>query len=129
MLKDIIMLEVNGKKNVLGQVEIETPSEFMFSTITEQILNCHIFEEFIDEIFIFTIEHLTSEFEEKIKNVYITFIGDDDEFICSIVIDRFKPKKEMYRMRVVDWQATGKVFKYVYPEDEDYNKDDLKPQF
>lgn len=129
MLKNTVMLEVNGKKDVLGQVEIETPSEFMFSTVTEQILNCHIFEEFIDEVFIFTIEHLVHEFEEKIKNVYITFIDKDDEFVCSIVIDRFKPKKEMYRMRVIDWQATGKVFKYACSEDEDYNKNNLKPQF
>ena len=127
MLKNIIMLEVNGKKNMLGQVELETPSEFMFATITEQILNCHIFDEYIDEIFMYTIEHLTREFEEKIKNVYITFIGDDDELICSIIIDKFKPKKEMYRMKVLDWQASDKVFKYVYPEDENYN--DLKPQF
>lgn len=130
MLKDVVVLEINGKKDVLGHVEVKTPSEFMFVSETEQILNCHVFEDFIDGMFALTIEEFMHEFDKKIDNVYITFINENDNFICSVIIDKFNPKKQTYRMRLQDWQATGYTFKYADSED-DFNDsdDDLKPEF
>lgn len=128
MLKNIVVLEINGKKDVLGHVEVETPSEFMFASETEQILNCHIFEDFIDRIFTLTTEEFMHEFDKKIDNVYITFIDEDDAFVCSVVIDKFNLKKQTYRIRFTDWQSTGHTFKYVDSEDGDFNND-LKPEF
>ena len=116
MLKNIVVLEINGKKDVLGHVEVETPSEFMFASETEQILNCHVFEDFIDGMFALTIEEFIHEFDKKINNVYINFINEDDKFVCSIIIDKFKPKRKTYRMRLIDWQASGFTFKYLKPE-------------
>ena len=112
-MKDYIVLEVNDKKEVLGSFTITTPNEYLLVNSIEPILNNRIFEEFIDEIFWLTVNKLMHEVDKKIDNVYITFLDDDEEFICSIVIDKLKPKRGVYRMRVVDWQASGYIFKYV----------------
>ena len=116
-MKNIIVLEINSKKDVLGQIEIDTPNEFLLITNTESILNNHIFEDFIDEIFFYTINKLSQEFEEKFDNVYITFIDNDDVFICSIVLDKLNSKRNTYRMKVIDWQSTGQTFKYMDDEE------------
>lgn len=111
-MKDYIVLEVNGKKETLGSFTIDTPNEYLLAPNTESILNNRIFEEFIDRVFWLTVEELVNEVDKKINNVFITFIDDNEELICSIVIDKFKPKKGLYRMRVIDWQASGYIFKY-----------------
>lgn len=115
-MKDYIVLEINGKKETLGCFTIETPKEYLFVDNTEEILNHCIFEEFIDEIFWLTVNELVQEVDKKINNVYINFLNNDDELVCSIVIDKFKPKRGIYRMRAIDWQASGYTFKYT--EDE-----------
>lgn len=119
MLKSIIVLEINGKKETLGNVEIETPKEFLLANNTEQILNCHIFDDFIDDVFIITTEEIANEMDKKIDNVYITFVNDKGEFVCSIVLDKFKPKRGIYRRQVIDWQSKGCIFKYA--EDVDWD--------
>lgn len=116
-MKDIIVLEINGKKNVLGQVEIDTPNEFLLINNTESILNNRIFEDFIDGVFLFIINELMPEFDEKIKDVYVTFINDYDDFICSLIFDRFKLRRKRYRVKLIDWKKSGYTFKYV-EEDE-----------
>ena len=130
MLKDSVILEVNGKKDMLRQIEVETPSEFIFANNTKQILNCHIFAEFIDVVFELITDELAHEFDEKINNVYTTFIDEDDEFVCSVIIDKLKPKKQTYRIKVTDWQSSGYRLKYVENNDnsDDFNND-LKPEF
>lgn len=134
MLKNVVVLEANDKEDVLCQVEIHTPREFMFASTTEQILNCKIFEEFIDEAFMYTISELRHicmrKYNKKINNVYITFIDNDDKFVCSIVIDKLNPKRYTYRMKVTDWQSTGCIFKYKNNEDvfDNFNND-VKPEF
>ena len=111
-MKDVVVLEINSKKEVLGQVEIDTPSQFLLVNSTEPVLNNRILEDFIDEIFMLTIEEFANEVDGKIDNVYITFIDDNDEFVCSIVIDKLNHKKKTYRMKVIDWKSTGYTFKY-----------------
>lgn len=66
MLKNTIVLEFNSKKDVLGQIELKTPSEFMFANNTEQIVNCSIFEDFIDDMFTLITEEFVYKFKEKI---------------------------------------------------------------
>ena len=112
-MKDNIVLEINGKKETLGNMTIETPNEYLLVNNIEPILNNRIFEEFIDEIFWFTVNELVYEVDKKIDSVCITFLDDYEEFICSIVIDKFKPKRGVYRMRVIDWKASGYTFKFV----------------
>lgn len=127
MLKSTIMLEFNSKKDVLGQIELKTPSEFMFASNTEQIVNCSILEDFIDDMFTLITEEFVYEFREKIDNVYVTFMGEDGTFICSIVIDKLNPKKQRYRIRTVDWQSSDYTFRY---ENDGYDSnDDLKSEF
>lgn len=116
-MKDYIVLEINGKKERLGNIVIDTPNEYLLANNTESILNNRIFEEFIDETFWFTVNELVHEFDKKIDNVFITFLDNNDAFVCSIVIDKFKPKRGTYRMRVMDWKATGYTFKFVENED------------
>ena len=111
-MKDIIVLEINSKKEVLGQIEIDTPSQFLLVNSIEPVLNNRILVDFIDEIFMLTVEELANEVDGKIDNVYITFIDDNDEFVCSIVIDKLNHKKKTYRMKVIDWESTGYTFKY-----------------
>lgn len=111
-MKNYIVLEINGKKEALGSVTIDTPNEYLLINSMEPILNNRIFEEFIDKIFWLTVNELVHEVDKKIDNVYITFLNDCEELVCSIVIDKFKPKRGIYRMRVVDWQASGYTFKY-----------------
>ena len=111
-MKDIIVLEINSKKEVLGQIEIDAPSEFLLVNSIEPILNNRILDDFIDEIFMLTVEELANEVDGKIDNVYITFIDDNDEFVCSIVIDKLNRKKMAYRKKVIDWKSTGYTFKY-----------------
>lgn len=111
-MKNYIVLEVNGKKETLGSFTIDTPNEYLLVNSTEPILNNSIFDQFVDEIFWLTVNELVHEVDKKINNVYITFINDDEELICSIVIDKFKPKRALYRMNVIDWQANGYTFKY-----------------
>lgn len=127
MLKNTIMLEFNSKKDVLGQIELKTPSEFMFASNTEQIINCSIFEDFIDDMFTLITEEFVCEFGEKIDNVYVTFMSEDGTFICSIVIDKLNPKKQRYRTRTVDWQSSGYTFKYTDGGCD--SNDDLKSEF
>lgn len=112
-MKDYIVLEINGKKETLGSIAIDTPNEYLLANNIKAILNNHIFEEFIDGIFWFTVNELTHEFDKKIDNVFITFLDDYGAFICSIVIDKFKPKRGVYRMKVVDWKENGYIFKFV----------------
>lgn len=127
MLKSTITLEFNSKKDVLGQIELKTPSEFMFASNTEQIVNCSILEDFIDDMFTLITEEFVYEFREKIDNVYVTFMGEDGTFICSIVIDKLNPKKQRYRIRTVDWQSSGYTFRY---ENDGYDSNnDLKSEF
>ena len=117
-MKDVIVLEVNGKDDVLCQIEIETPNEFFLINDTEPILNNRIFEDFIDEVFLFIVDEIIPEFGKKnIKDVYVTFIDNYDEFICSLVFDRFKLRRKRYRVKLIDWKKSGYVFKYVN-EDE-----------
>lgn len=111
-MKDYIVLEVNGKKETLGCFTIETPNEYLLVNSTEPILNNSIFEDFINEIFWLTVKELVHEVDKKIDNVYITFLNNEEELICSIVIDKFKPKRGKYHMMVIDWQASGYTFKY-----------------
>ena len=111
-MKDIIVLEINSKKEVLGQIEIDTPSQFLLVNSIEPVLNNRILDDFIDEIFMLTVEELANEVDGKIDNVYITFIDDNDEFVCSIVIDKLNRKKMTYRKKVIDWKSTGYTFKY-----------------
>lgn len=130
MLKNIIVLEINSKKDMLRQIEIETPSEFMFANNTKQILNCHIFEGFIDSVFELITKELAQKFDEKIKNVYTTFIDEYDEFVCSVIIDKLNTKRQTYRVKVIDWQSSGRVFKYIDNEDDSNGfNNDLKPEF
>lgn len=117
-MKDYIVLEINGKKGALGYVEIDTPNEFLLVNSTEPILNNRIFDEFIDEIFWFTVNELAYEVDKKINNVYITFLDNDEEFVCSIAIDKFKPRRGTYRMRVIDWKASGYTLKFTREENE-----------
>ena len=111
-MKNIVVLEINSKKEVLRQVEIDTPSQFLLVNSIEPVLNNHMLNDFIDEIFILTIEDFANEIDGKIDNVYITFIDDNDQFVCSIVIDKLNRKKMTYRMKVIDWKSTGYTFKY-----------------
>lgn len=117
-MKDIIILEINGKKNALGNIEINTPSEFMFlQETTEAIVNSRIFDDFVSDMFGFITEEIQLDFDEKIDNVYITFIGNDDVFICSVVLDKINKRRGTYRVGITDWQASGYKFKYA-TEDE-----------
>lgn len=106
------MLEINSKKELLGQIEIDTPSQFLLVNSIEPVLNNRILDEFIDEIFMLTVEEFANEVDGKIDNVYITFIDDNDIFVCSIVIDKLNRKKRTYRKKVIDWKSTGYTFKY-----------------
>ena len=117
-MKDYIVLEINGKKECLGNFVINTPNEYLLVNSIEPILNNRIFEEFIDEIFWLTVNEWAYEVDKKIDNVFVTFLNDYEELICSIVIDKFKPKRGVYRMRAVDWKIAGHTFKFV----EDENK-------
>lgn len=116
-MKDIIALEFYSKKNLLGQAEMDTPPEFIFTgDTTDSILNNRIFNDFIDNMFYLVTKELSGEFDEKIDSVYITFINDNNELICSIIMDKFKPRLGVCRVDVKDWQSTGYIFKYA--EDE-----------
>ena len=115
-MKNYVALEVNNKKETLGSFTIKTPNELLLAPNTDSILNNRIFEEFIDEIFWLTVNELVHEVDKKINNVLVTFINNDDELICSILIDKLKPKRGIYRMQVIDWEESGYTFKYV---DED----------
>ena len=117
-MKDIIVLEINGKKDTLGSVEINTPSEYLLVNSIEPILNNRIFDEFIDEIFFLITEEIANEFDEKIDNVYVTFLDNNNEFVCSIVLDKLKPQKGTYRRKVIDWKANGYTFKYLDEEED-----------
>lgn len=120
-MKDYIVLEINGKKECLGNVTIDTPNEYLLANNTESILNNRIFEEFIDKIFWLTVNELVYEFDKKIDNVFIAFLDNNDTLTCSIVIDKFKPKKGTYRMRVMDWKMSGYTFKFVKDDLDDLN--------
>lgn len=112
-MKNFITLEINGKKDVLGNIELRTPSEFMFmEDRTEAIINCRIFDEFVDDMFMLITEEIQPDLNEKIDDVYITFIGNDDIFICSVVLDKLNKRKGTYRVSITDWQASGYHFKY-----------------
>ena len=121
MLKYILSLEINSKKETLGNIEIKTPNEFILASNTEQIVNCHIFNDFLDDMFLLITEELANEFDKKIDNVYITFVDEREVFVCSIVLDKFKPKRDAYRMNIIDWQASGYTFKYADDNDSDLN--------
>ena len=120
-MKDYIVLEINGKKETLGNLTIDTPNEYLLADNIKAILNNRIFDEFIDGIFWFTVNELAHEFDKKIDNVLITFLDDNEEFVCSIVIDKFKPKRGIYRMRAFDWKASGYTFKFVEDNLDDSN--------
>ena len=111
-MKDYIVLEINSKKETLGSIAIETPNEYLFVNDTDSIQNHCIFEEFIDSIFWLTINELVYEFDKKIDNVYVTFLDNDEELICSVVIDKLKPKRCVYQLSIIDWQASGYTFKF-----------------
>ena len=112
-MKDYIVLEVNSKKETLGNFTVKTPNELLLAPNTDSIFNNRIFEEFIDEIFWLTVNELVYEVDKKINNVLVTFINNDEELICSILIDKFKPKRGIYRMQVINWEETDYTFKYV----------------
>lgn len=128
-MKDYIVLEINGKKECLGNVTIDTPNEYLLVNSIEPILNNRIFDGFIDEIFWLTVNDFAHEVDKKIDNVYITFLDNNEEFVCSIVIDKFKPRRGIYRMRVIDWKASGYTFKFASDDDLSDIDNNLKPQF
>lgn len=117
-MKDYIVLEINGKKECLGNVTIDTPNEYLLANNTESILNNRIFDEFVDKIFWLIVNELVHEFDKKIDNVFVTFLDNNDALICSIVIDKLKPKRGLYRMKVMDWKMSGYTFKFVEDENE-----------
>lgn len=117
-MKDIAVLEINSKKTLfrkaetLGNVEVQVPNEFLLINNTDSILNNKIFKDYIDYIFMLITEEFMQKFDKKIDNVYVTFLNDDNEFICSIVIDKINVKNQAYRIGVMDWQASDYIFKY-----------------
>lgn len=111
-MKDIMVLEINSKKETLGNIEINTPNEFLLVNSIEPILNNRIFYDFLDDIFMFIVNEIAYEFDKKIDNVYATFVDDNDEFVCSIVLDKLNAKRGTYRSKVIDWKANGYIFKY-----------------
>ncbi len=124
-MKDFIVLEVNNKKECLGNITINTPNEFLLVNSAEPVLNNRIFDAFVDELFLFITQELANEFDKKIDNVYTTLIDDNDNFVLSIVLDKFKPKKGVYRMRIIDWESSGYTFKYA-EEDIGGSDDNIK---
>lgn len=117
-MKDIVVLEINSKKDTLGQIEINTPTQFLLVNSIEPILNNRVFDEFTDQIFDLVTNELADELDKKIDNVYVTFIDDRDEFICSVVLDKLRPKRGSYRIRVIDWKSNGYTFKYLDEEED-----------
>ena len=111
-MKNYIVLEVNGRKETLGQFTINTPNEYLLVNNMESILNSHIFEEFIDEIFLVVVNEISHQVDKKINNVYIAFINDNEEFICFVVIDKLKPKRGTYRTRVIDLHKSGYIVQF-----------------
>lgn len=120
-MKDYIVLEINGKKECLGIFTINTPNEYLLVNNIESIVNNRIFEEFIDKVFLIVVNKLVYEVNKKINNVYITFLNDDKELICSIVIDKFRPRKNTYRMRAIDWQVGDYTLQYIEDDLDDVN--------
>lgn len=120
-MKDIMVLEINNKKNTLGNIEINTLNEFLLMNNTESIINSRIFDDFVDSMFVFITEEIQLDFKEKIDNVYITFIGNDDVFICSVVLDKINKRRGTYRVGITDWQASGYKFKYATEEEINEN--------
>lgn len=122
-MREIITLEINGKKDVLGDLEIPTPKEFLLiPETTEAIVENHIFNDFIDETFMFITDVLSKKFKEKIDNVYITFMSSDNIFVCSAVISNMNAKKSTYRLDITDWQGSGYIFKYADDCDEEIKR-------
>lgn len=123
-MRDVISLEINGKKDTLWNYDLPTPKELLLiPENTSDIVGNRIFNDFIDETFMFVTEVLSKRFKEKIDNVYVTFMNNENVFICSAVIDKFNTKKGTYRLRIQDWQATGYTFKYVDDCDEDIKEE------
>ena len=119
-MRRTISLEINGKKDLLGSLDIPTPKEFLLiPENTTDIVENRIFNDFIDETFMFVTEVLSKKFKEKIDNVYVTFINDKNVFICSAVIDKMNAKNGTYRLGITDWQGSGYVFKYADDCDEE----------
>jgi len=119
-MRNIIVLEINGKHGVIWNHEVPTPKEFLLiPETTTAIVENRIFEDFIDETFMFVTEVLSKKFKEKIDNVYVTFMNSENVFICSAVIDKINKKNGTYRLGIQDWQATGYTFKYADDCDED----------
>ena len=124
-MRDIISLEINGKKDTLWNCEISTPNEFLLiPETTSAIVENRIFNDFINETFMFVTEVLSKRIKEKIDNVYVTFMNNENVFICSAVIDKFNVKNGTYRLKIQDWQATGYTFKYADDCNEETNGDE-----
>lgn len=122
-MRDIICLEINGKKGVLDNIELPTPKEFLLiPETTTAIVENRIFNDFIDETFMFITEVLSKRFKEKIDNVYVTFMNSDNVFICSAVISKMNAKNGTYRLGITDWQGSGYIFKYA----DDCSEEEIK---
>ena len=115
-MKSYVILEINSKKETLGNVEIKTPNQLIFSNSTEAIVNNRIFSNFIDEIFTLTITELQNDYDKKIHNVYVTFIGNNNTAICSFVLDRLRPRRKLYRLGMIDWESNGYKLEFTKKE-------------
>lgn len=125
-MRNIVVLEINGKKDILWNDELPTPKEFLLiPETTTAIVENNIFNDFIDETFMFVTEILQKSIKEKIDNVYITFMNNENIFICSVIIDKFNVKNGTYRLSIQDWQATGYTFKYADDCEEEIKEDTI----
>ena len=113
-MKNYYNVEVSYKDKVIGVTDAVTPSQFMFGEdTTEKIINNRIFNDLCKEIF----ESVAEQFD-KFDIIMVTFIDDDDFFICSIGFLRHRFRKKIFDVVVHDWKGNDLQLKFSERESE-----------
>lgn len=112
-MKKYVGIEINGSHGTLGGTELPIPHEFLLIEETTEAINANrAFYPFMEVVYDLIVNVWSYEFKEKIKNVYVTFLDNQSEFICSAVIDKINKRRGTYTVGIIDWAGSGYTFKY-----------------
>ena len=122
-MKNIVFAEItNSEGVVVDNIGFDVPRKLLkFNHVDDLAANEDVFE-FLDDIIY---EIVYGYFDgaqdlDIIYEIYITFVNDDKNFICSFKLTEigefFNEDKDKYylnyKIGIVDWENSGYIFRY-----------------
>ena len=108
--------EFKDKQVFRNEFELEDSSRYYYYNSTERIIEDKDLQNTVFEIYASLLDNYPAC--AKIKNIMVTFVGNDDCFICSIKFYKINHKTMKFKSSIIDWYGNNIQLKFVDKEEE-----------